>query len=89
MFRQTTNVQTWRETHGQTEKQTDRQTDRQKKWTPAGLEPAYKAESRGFESCRSPLFLPLSFHHSDDTAMSFSQAGLGLIAPDFTNHFFD
>ena len=24
----------------------------------------YIAESRGFESRRSPLFLPLSFHHS-------------------------
>ena len=55
---------------------------------------AYKAESRGFESRRSPLFLPLSFHHSDYTAVSFSpsytnQAGLGLVAPDFINHFVD
>ncbi len=55
---------------------------------------AYKAEIRGFRSCRSPLFLPLSFHHSDDTAVSFSslihnQAGLGLVASDFINHFVD
>ena len=46
---------------------------------------AYKAKSRGFESRRSPLFLPLCFHHSYDTAVSFSpsytnQAGLGLVA---------
>ena len=56
-----------------------------------GRASAYKAESRGFESRRSPLFLPLSFHHSDDTAVSFSpnQAGLGLVAPDFINHFVD
>ncbi len=36
-----------------------------------GRASVYKAESRGFESRRSPLFLPLSFHHSDDTAVSF------------------
>ena len=59
-----------------------------------GRASAYKAESRGFESRRSPLFLPLSFHHSDYTAVSFSpsytnQAGLGLVAPDFINHFVD
>ena len=36
-----------------------------------GRASAYTAESHGFESCWSPLFLPLSFHHSDDTAVSF------------------
>ena len=55
---------------------------------------AQSIESHGFESHRSLLFLPLSFYHSDDTAVSFppsytNQAGLGLVAPDFINHFVD
>ena len=59
-----------------------------------GRASAYKAESRGFKSRRSPLFLPLSFHHSYDAAVSFppsytNQAGLGLVAPNFINHFVD
>ena len=37
-----------------------------------GRASVYEAESCGFESHRSPLFLPLSLHHSDDTAVSFS-----------------
>ena len=32
-----------------------------------GRASAYKAESRGFKSHRSPLFLPLSFHHWNAT----------------------